>query len=144
MLSPSCGPSVKPAPLSEVTGVYDDVIKPSDASWEQPHSIDVRCVGQRVGLTPLLPVLICGTQHFAVIDNAAQISMPSQTMVADLGLLSSAVTYPTITIKNAEDDSYMHCVVLSMFSFEIAGDVYKHTFAVGPITDDVISVSTSL
>ena len=137
VLEPICDPS--PAMTSQIPPIVPKPIKhlTHDVTIEtQPAH--VRCINERVGLTPSIAVQISGTQRFAVIDTAAQISMLSSTMVSELGLLTASNRCPSITIKNAENDSFMDCIILALFPFNIAGTRYHHTFAVGPITDDVI------
>ena len=95
-------------------------------------------ISDSVGLTLLIDIMIVGVELKAVVDTAAQISMLSLSVVHKLEINLTSQSHNTIQIKNAENDSFMSCFVLHDLQISIAGRLFHHTFAVGPITDDVI------
>jgi len=98
--------------------------------------VEVRQLGESVGMALMVIVQVCGRKYNAVVDTAAQISMISNKLMADC----RADTTPesSIKIKNAESNSYVDCVVIPNFSFNLGRQEYQHTMAAGPISDDII------
>ena len=109
-----------------------------EASHYYPDVIVVRSCkfNNTVGVNLLIPLYISGRKTLAVVDTAAQISMLSNKFWETLNP-KKWDSHP-LKIRNAQASSYMDCNFVRGVPFIVGGREYKHDWAVGPISDDVI------
>ena len=86
----------------------------------------------------MVDIVLYGHKLKAVVDTAAQVSMISVSKLESLGFSLSTRTHEQLLIKNAEHGSFMNCFSLPNVEFVMAERQYSHSFAAGPITDDII------